>query len=301
MTAVVELVEARKSYGTVEALRGVNVTIEAGEVVAILGPNGAGKTTSINLMLGLRKPTGGQARLFGLDPTDPRARSRCGVMLQESGVPELLKVREIVQIFSTFYPRPMRAAAAIALAGLEEKAGARIDRLSGGQRQRLYYALAVIGDPEVLFLDEPTAGMDVEGRRSFLDGLRQSAKAGKTIVLTTHYLEEADAIARRVIVIDRGFVVADASPAEIKRQVAAKTVSFDTDGRLDTQTFASLSVQGVEITDGRVRLLTNQPEAVLKALFDRGVAVSNLEVTGADLEEAFVHLTSRRAEDKSVR
>ena len=301
MTAVVELVDAHKSYGTVEALRGVNVTIESGEVVAILGPNGAGKTTSINLMLGLRKPSAGQARLFGLDPTDPRARSRCGVMLQESGVPELLKVREIVQIFSSYYPRPMPAAAAIALAGLEEKAGARIDRLSGGQRQRLYYALAVIGDPEVLFLDEPTAGMDVKGRRSFLDGLRESVKRGKTIVLTTHYLEEADAIARRVIVIDHGVVVADASPAEIKRQVAGKTVTFETDGRLDPQMLASLPVQGVEIADSRVRLLTNQPEAVLKALFDRGVAISNLEVTGADLEEAFVHLTNRHAEDKGAR
>lgn len=301
MTAVVNLVGARKSYGTVEALRGVDITIQPGEVVAILGPNGAGKTTSINLMLGLRKPSAGQARLFGLDPTDPRARSRCGVMLQESGVPELLKVRELVQIFSSFYPRPMPAEEAIALAGLEEKAGARIDRLSGGQRQRLYYALAVIGNPEVLFLDEPTAGMDVEGRRSFLDGLRQSVKGGKTIVLTTHYLDEADAIARRVIVIDRGVVVADATPAEIKRQVAGKTVSFETAGRLDPQTFSALPVQGVEIAEDRVRLLTNQPEVVLKALFDRGVAIGSLEVTGADLEEAFVHLTSRRTEDTGVR
>lgn len=279
----------------------MNISIDSGEVVAILGPNGAGKTTSINLMLGLRRPSSGQARLFGLDPTDPRARSRCGVMLQESGVPELLKVREIVEIFSSFYPRPMPAPSAIALAGLEEKANARIDRLSGGQRQRLYYALAVIGDPEVLFLDEPTAGMDVEGRRSFLGGLRESLKRGKTIVLTTHYLEEADAIARRVIVIDRGLVVADASPAEIKRQVAGKTVTFESDDGLDQSAFASLPVQGVEVADGRVRLLTNQPETVLKALFERGVAVRNLEVTGADLEEAFVHLTGRHAGDPGVR
>lgn len=301
VTAVVELLEARKSYGTVEALRGVNVSIQSGEVVAILGPNGAGKTTSISLMLGLRQPSSGQARLFGLDPTDPRARSRSGVMLQESGVPDLLKVRELVEIFSSFYPKPMPVAAAIGLAGLDEKAGARIDRLSGGQRQRLYYALAVVGDPEVLFLDEPTAGMDVEGRRSFIDGLRESVKRGKTIVLTTHYLEEADAIARRVIVIDRGVVIADATPAEIKREVAGKTVTFESEGGLDRSVFASLPVQGVEIIDGRVRLLTNQPESVLKAMFERGLAVRNLEVTGADLEEAFVHLTSRHAEDKSVR
>jgi ABC-2 type transport system ATP-binding protein len=291
VAAVVELVEARKVYGSVEALRGVNVAIQPGEVVAMLGPNGAGKTTSISLMLGLRKPTSGQARLFGLDPTDARARSRCGVMLQESGVPELLKVREILEIFASYYPHPLPVATAIRMAGLEEKATARIDRLSGGQRQRLYYALAVIGDPEVLFLDEPTAGMDVEGRRTFLDGLRQSAKDGKTIVLTTHYLQEADEIARRVIVIDRGQVVADAAPAEIKRRVAGKTVRFTASA--DERTFAGLPVQHVEIAGDRIRLLTNEPEAVLRALFERGVAISDLEVTGADLEDAFVALTSR--------
>jgi ABC-2 type transport system ATP-binding protein len=257
----------------------------------MLGPNGAGKTTSISLMLGLRRPTSGQARLFGLDPTDARARSRCGVMLQESGVPELLKVREILEIFASYYPRPLPVATAIGMAGLEEKANARIDRLSGGQRQRLYYALAVVGDPEVLFLDEPTAGMDVEGRRTFLDGLRQSVKRGKTVVLTTHYLQDADEIAQRVIVIDRGQVVADAAPAEIKRRVAGKTVQFAASA--DERTFAGLPVQHVEIADGRVRLLTNEPEAVLRALFERGLAISDLEVTGADLEDAFVALTSR--------
>ncbi len=291
MAAVVELVEARKVYGQVEALRGVNIAIQAGEVVAMLGPNGAGKTTSISLMLGLRQPTSGQARLFGLDPRDARARSRCGVMLQESGVPELLKVREILQIFSSYYPHPLPVATAIGLAGLEEKADARIDHLSGGQRQRLYYALAVVGDPEVLFLDEPTAGMDVEARRGFLDGLRESVKGGKTIVLTTHYLEEADEIARRVIVIDRGQVVVDAPPAEIKRRVAGKTIRFAAPA--DERTFAGLPVQHVEISDGRVRLLTNEPEAVLKALFERGLAMRDLEVTGADLEDAFLALTSR--------
>ncbi|HEX6061341.1 MAG TPA: ABC transporter ATP-binding protein [Candidatus Limnocylindria bacterium] len=297
MTAVVELIAAKKTYGQVDALRGVNIAIQAGEVVAMLGPNGAGKTTSISLMLGLRQPTSGQARLFGLDPRDARARSRCGVMLQESGVPELLKVREILEIFSSYYPHPLPVATAIGLAGLGEKANARIDHLSGGQRQRLYYALAVVGDPEVLFLDEPTAGMDVEGRRGFLDGLRESVKGGKTIVLTTHYLEEADEIAQRVIVIDRGQLVADAPPAEIKRRVAGKTMRFA--ARADERTFAGLPVQHVEIADGRVRLLTNEPETVLKALFASGLELSDLEVTGADLEDAFLALTSR-AEDRRV-
>lgn len=291
MSAVVELVEARKVYGPVEALRGVNIVVQPGEVVAMLGPNGAGKTTAISLMLGLRQPTSGQARLFGLDPRDERARSRCGVMLQESGVPELLRVREILEIFSSYYPHPLPVATAIEMAGLEEKADARIDRLSGGQRQRLYYALAVVGDPEVLFLDEPTAGMDVEGRRTLLDCLRESVKGGKTVVLTTHYLEEADEIAQRVVVIDRGQVVADAAPAEIKRRVAGKTVQFAASA--DERTFAGLPVQQVEIADGRVRLLTSEPEAVLRALFERGIAISDLEVTGADLEDAVVALTAR--------
>jgi ABC-2 type transport system ATP-binding protein len=299
MAAVVELIGASKTYGPVEALRGVDITINAGEVVGVLGPNGAGKTTSISLMLGLRRPTQGQARLFGLDPTDLRARSRCGVMLQESGVPDLLKVREILDVFSSFYPHPIPVDAAIAMAGLEEKAGARIDRLSGGQRQRLYYALAVIGDPEVLFLDEPTVGMDVEGRRAFLDGLRRFVGRGKTIILTTHYLQEADEIAQRVIVIDRGWVIADATPSEIKGQAAGKTVSFDSRPTIDPEVFVGLPVTGLEIVDGRVHFLTNEPEAVLKALFERGVPISNLEVTGADLEDAFVHLT-HQAEEANV-
>ncbi len=299
MTVVVQLVGARKTYGPIEALRGVDITINAGEVVGVLGPNGAGKTTSISLMLGLRRPTEGQARLFGLDPIDSRARSRCGVMLQESGVPDLLKVREIIEIFASFYPHPMPVEAAIAMAGLEEKAGARIDRLSGGQRQRLYYALAVIGDPEVLFLDEPTVGMDVEGRRAFLDGLRRFVGQGKTIILTTHYLQEADEIAQRVIVIDRGRVIADATPSEIKAQVAGKTVTFDSRPTIGVEVFGGLPVKGLEIVDSRVHFLTNEPEAVLKALFERGVRISSLEVTGADLEDAFVHLT-HQAEEANV-
>ncbi|MGH2370788.1 MAG: ABC transporter ATP-binding protein, partial [Chloroflexota bacterium] len=218
--AAVELLGARKVYGTVEALKGIDLTIRCGEVVAILGPNGAGKTTAISLMLGLRQPTAGQARLFGLPPTDRRARSRCGVMLQESGVPEVLAVGELVDLFRSYYPSPLPAAAVIRLAGLEDKAKSQTRDLSGGQRQRLYFALAICGDPEALFLDEPTVGMDVEARRVFLDTIRGFARAGKTIVLTTHYLEEADELAERIVVIDRGAIIADASPGVIKAQVA---------------------------------------------------------------------------------
>ena len=155
MAPAAELVEATKRYGAVEALKGISLQIELGEVVAMLGPNGAGKTTSISLLLGLRKATSGKALLFGLDPTDLRARSRVGVMLQESGVPAMLKVSEIVDLFRSYYPNPLPRDRAIAMAGLEEKAGALVKELSGGQRQRLYFALAVCGNPDVLFLDEP--------------------------------------------------------------------------------------------------------------------------------------------------
>jgi ABC-2 type transport system ATP-binding protein len=293
MPPVAQLVDATKKYGEVEALRGVSLEIAGGEVVAMLGPNGAGKTTSISLLLGLRRPTSGKALLFGLDPNHLDARSRVGVMLQESGIPSMLKVSEIVDLFRSYYPKPMARDRAIAMAGLEEKAGALVKELSGGQRQRLYFALAVCGDPEVLFLDEPTVGMDVEGRRSFIERIAEFARLGRTVVLTTHYLEEADQLARRVIVIDRGLVIADASPQEIKSRVAGKRVRFSAPG-LTEKDLEGLPVSALTISDGSVQLLTNQPEAVLRELFGRGTAVSDLEVSGADLEEAFISLTSHK-------
>lgn len=293
MSPVVELRGARKRFGEVEAVKGVDLAIQRGELVAMLGPNGAGKTTSIGLMLGLRRPTEGQARLFGLDPTDRRARSRAGVMLQESGTTGVLTVRELVDLFRAYYPSPLPTARAIALAGLGARADARAGTLSGGERQRLYFALAVCGDPEALFLDEPTVGMDVEARRAVLDGIRELSAAGKTIVLTTHYLEEADQLARRIVVIDRGVVIADATPREIKSRIPSKRITFAAAGGVDGAIFQGLPVQSLEVADHRVRLLSNEPERVLKALFERGVAVHDLEVTGADLEEAFLSLTTR--------
>jgi ABC-2 type transport system ATP-binding protein len=293
MSPVVELSAARKRFGSVEAVKGIDLTIATGELVAMLGPNGAGKTTSISLMLGLRQPTAGQARLFGLEPTDRRARCRCGVMLQESGTTGVLTVQELVDLFRAYYPTPLPTARAIALAGLDAKAGARVATLSGGERQRLYFALAICGDPDALFLDEPTVGMDVEARRAVLDGIRALSAAGKTIVLTTHYLEEADQLASRIVVIDHGLVIADATPREIKSRIPSKRIAFIADGGVDDATFRDLPVQRIERSDRRVRLLSNEPELVLKAMFERGVTVRELEVTGADLEEAFVSLTRR--------
>jgi len=295
MNPAVELVEVSKRYGQVEALRSVSLAIQPGEIVAMLGPNGAGKTTSISLMLGLRKPTGGQVRLFGLPPTDHRARSRAGVMLQESGTTGVLTVRELITLFGTYYPSPLPADRAIVMAGLADKADARVVTLSGGQRQRLYFALAICGDPEILFLDEPTVGMDIEARRAFVASIKHLADAGKTIVFTTHYLREAEELARRIVVVDRGLIIADATPRELMSKVAAKRVSFSVARALTADAFGGLAVTGLEASDGRVRFLTNEPEAVLRALFERGVEMRDLEVAGADLEEAFLSLT-RRAE-----
>src|ERR1700704_4284366 len=284
MPAAAELIDATKKYGATDALKGVTLTIELGEVVAMLGPNGAGKTTS------------GKALLFGLNPDHLDARSRVGVMLQESGIPTVLKVREIVDLFRSYYPKPMARDRAIAMAGLEEKAGALVKELSGGQRQGPHFALAVCGDPEVLFLDEPTVGMDVEGRRSFIERIAEFARLGRTVVLTTHYLEEADQLAKRVIVIDRGVVIADASPQEIKSRVAGKRVRFRSTALTDKDV-EGLPVTASTIADHSVQLLTNQPEAVLRELFRRGVEISELEVAGADLEDAFISLTTHKAVD----
>src|SRR6202048_4390200 len=283
MPAAAELIAATKKYGETEALKGVTLTIELGEVVAMLGPNGAGKTTSISLLLGLRKPTSGKALLFGLNPDHLDARSRVGVMLQESGIPTVLKVSEMVDLFRSYYPKPMARDRAIVMAGLEEKANALVKELSGGQKQRLYFSRAVCGDPDVLFLDEPTVGMDVEGRRSFIERIAEFAQMGRTVVLTTHYLEEGDQLAKRVVVIDRGLVIADASPQEIKSRVAGKRVRFKASALIDKD-LQGLPIPTSTITDHSVQLLTNQPEAVLKELFRRGVEISELEVSGADLE-----------------
>jgi len=213
-------------------------------------------------------------------------------MLQESGVPGVLRVEELVGLFCSYYPHPLPVSQAIAMAGLEEKAKTLVKDLSGGQHQRLYLALALCGDPEVLFLDEPTVGMDVEGRRRFLREIADLGARGRTIVLTTHYLEEADQLARRIIVIDHGRVVADSPPAEIKSRVAGKRIVFRTSEVLDEGQLAGLPLNSTQIEDHQVRLLTNEPEAVLRELFRRGIEVQDLEVSGADLEEAFVAMTS---------
>ena len=290
---VAELAGARKSYGSVEALRGVDFAVRPGELVGLLGPNGAGKTTAISLLLGIRLPTEGTARLFGLDPRDLRARSRCGVMLQESGIPLTVTVREVVDLFRSYYPAPLPTARVVEMANLGEFQQKQVKDLSGGQRQRVYFALAICGDPEVLFLDEPTVGLDPATRRSFWEQVRQFKAGGKSILLTTHYLEEADALADRVVVIDHGQVVAEGTPEELRSRVPGKRVAFTAAG-VASDEFAGLPVENLVVEDGRVSLLTTDAEGLLRQLFGRGLPISELEVSGAGLEEAVLALTGGR-------
>ena len=288
----VELRGVHKTFGSTEALRGIDLHVEPGELVAMLGPNGAGKTTAISLMLGLRRATSGDVQLFGLPPSDRRARWRRGVMLQDSGVPGTLTVREIIDLFRTYYPAPLESDAAIDLAGLDAQARTPASKLSGGQRQRLYFALAVVGDPDALFLDEPTVAMDVAARRAFLASIAAFAEGGKTIVLTTHDLDEADVLARRVVVIDRGLVIADDTPERLKARVPGRRVRFRPERTLPHAWSAGLPVSGLDEDNGIVHFLSNEPEEVLAALFARDVHVRDLEVAGASLEEAFLAITS---------
>ncbi len=219
-----ELRRAVKRYGAVTALDGIDFAIRPGEVVALLGPNGAGKTTAVQLLLGLVRASEGEALLFGHDPRRPEARMRTGAMLQVSKVPETLKVREHVDLISSYYPRPLPASEVMAAAGLEGLEDRLFGKLSGGQKQRVLFALALCGDPDLLFLDEPTVGLDVESRRAFWTVIEEKASQGRSVLLTTHYLEEADALADRIVLINKGRIAAEGTPAEIKARAAGRKV-----------------------------------------------------------------------------
>src|SRR5690242_1624153 len=220
LAVVARLDAVNKNYGDIRALKAVNFRVRAGELVALLGPNGAGKTTAVKLLLGLLQPNAGKVRVFGGDPTNPENRMRTGAMLQVGRVPETLRVREHIDLFSSYYEEPMRAAEVLDAAGLEKLSDRKFGDLSGGQKQRVLFALAICGDPDLLFLDEPTVGLDVEARRMLWDEIRSLLRRGKTVVLTTHYLEEADALADRIVVINKGRVIAEGTPAEIKSRTA---------------------------------------------------------------------------------
>lgn len=287
---VANLEGVNKNYGDVRALRGVNFQVRAGEVVALLGPNGAGKTTAVKLLLGLLQPNAGKVRVFGGDPTNPENRIRAGAMLQVAKVPETLRVREHIDLFSSYYVSPLPAQEVLAAAGLEKLSDRKFGDLSGGQRQRVLFALAICGDPDLIFLDEPTVGLDVEARRMLWDEIRRMVTRGKTVLLTTHYLQEADALADRVAVINKGEIIAEGTPAEIKAKTAGKRIRCIT-----SLSIGSLrQIQGVtEVKEDReaVEIHAAEAEAVVRELLARDRQLSGLEITTAGLEEAFLALT----------
>ena len=288
---IAELRQAGKRYGSVTALDGFDLQVREGEVVALLGPNGAGKTTAVQILLGLARASSGSARLFGLDPRHPEARVRTGAMLQVSKVPETLKVREHLELVSSYYPHPLPRREALAAAGLDGLEDRLFGRLSGGQRQRVLFALAICGDPDLLFLDEPTVGLDVEARRALWDVMRARSRAGRAILLTTHYLEEADALADRIVLIDRGRLLAEGTPAEIKARVRGRRIRCRT--RLPLAEIAALPGVRDALRDGEdTELLAADAEPVVRELLSRDPALSGLDIRGAGLEEAFLALTN---------
>jgi len=281
---------ASKTFGEVQALRQVNFAVRAGELVALLGPNGAGKTTAVKLFLGLAKPSSGTVSVFGGDPIHAEVRTRIGAMLQVAKVPETLRVREHIDLFSSYYPNPLPLAETLAAAGLQEIKDRVFGELSGGQRQRVLFALALCGDPDILFLDEPTVGLDVESRRVLWEEIRKLIARGKTVLLTTHYLEEADALADRVVVINRGEIIAEGTPAEIKASTAGRRIRCVSS--LDIETVRSLpGVNDVRRDRDALEIRAASAEPILRELLARDAGLSGVEVTSAGLEEAFLALT----------
>jgi ABC-2 type transport system ATP-binding protein len=285
-----ELRRAVKRYGAVTALAGIDFAIRPGEVVALLGPNGAGKTTAVQLLLGLVRPSAGEARLFGVEPRRAEARIRTGAMLQISKVPETLKVREHVHLVSSYYPRPLPEREVMAMAGLEGIENRLFGKLSGGQRQRVLFALALCGDPDLLFLDEPTVGLDVEARRAFWTVIAEKARQGRSVLLTTHYLEEADALADRIVMIGRGRMIAEGTPAEIKARVVGRKILCRTALAL-AEVEALPGVRSARRDGELTELFAAEAERAVFELLSRDPSLSALEVRGADLEEAFLTLT----------
>jgi ABC-2 type transport system ATP-binding protein len=286
----------RKSYGSLLALAGVDIEIRRGEVFGLLGPNGAGKTTLVEILEGHRKRDAGEVSVLGFDPDKGERpfRQMIGIVLQEEGVDGVLTVREAVDIYSSAYPRPRDPDECIELVGLGEKRDARVETLSGGQRRRLDLALGIAGDPEMIFLDEPTTGFDPSARRQAWEVIDGLSSLGKTILLTTHYMDEAQNLADRVAVIAAGRIVAEGTPDTIAgRDVGAALVSFKTPDGVDAH--ALPLPDGAEHLNGRVLFSTDRPTRDLAPLLtwasERGLELEGLSVTRRSLEDIYLELT----------
>jgi len=305
---IASLTNITKRYKNgVIALDGISLNLRRGEVVALLGPNGAGKSTAVKLMMGLSSPTSGTVSIFNADPRDTAARLRTGVMLQIGRAPEMLRVREHIEIFRGYYPQPMPYADIIKAAGLEAIENRFFGELSGGQKQRTLFGIALAGDPDLIFLDEPTVGLDIEARRAMWAQIRSLAARGKTVLLTTHYLEEADALAHRIIVINKGKVVCEGTPAEVKSMGAnglhsnagtAAQQGIKIIRCVTTLTAEHLlaipAVTHIESAGNLTILTSTQPEATLREMLALDQTLHSLEVQSPLLEDAFLALTSDR-------
>lgn len=287
---VARLAGVVKRYGRLTALDGADLQLRRGELLALLGPNGAGKTTAIGLLLGLIRADAGTVELFGQDPQRIEPRRRIGVMLQQAALPPTLRVDELLRLTASYYPAPRTLAESAELAGIGDLLKRPYAKLSGGQQRRVQFALALCGRPELLFLDEPTVGMDIDARQKLWAAIRQLIAEGCSVLLTTHYLEEAEALAQRVIVLGKGRVLSEGSVDALRAKVAMTRIRCVSD--LDVGVVAAWSgVTSAEQADGRLVVTTQTAENVVRRLLDADRALSELEVRRGGLAEAFTELT----------
>ncbi|MGV4988223.1 ABC transporter ATP-binding protein [Streptomyces sp. NPDC001709] len=291
-TPVVGFDQVTKTYGSVRAVDGLSLRLYPGETVALLGPNGAGKSTTLDLLLGLKHPDAGTVSLFGGTPRDAIVAGRVGAMLQSGGLMDEVTVEELVKLGCSLHPKPYKAADVMARAGITQIADRKVNKLSGGQAQRVRFALATAGDSDLIILDEPTTGMDVSARQAFWATMREQADQGRAVLFATHYLEEADAIADRVLVLHRGRLLADGTASEIKAKAGARRVSFDLEGAIDESALRALPfLTSIDVSGQTVRIQSTDADATVHALYGLGVYPRNLEVAGLGLEQAFVAIT----------
>src|SRR5215472_7568346 len=289
---VVTFENVSKVYGRLRAVDGLSLDLRAGETVALLGPNGAGKSTSLDMLLALRKPTSGRIRMFGDEPHHAVKSGRVGAMLQSGGLMPEVTVRELVTLVTTLHPKPEPINTTLKRAGIAQFADQRVDRLSGGQTQRVRVALAICGKSELIVLDEPTAAMDVETRRLFWNSMKEEVAQGRTLLFATHYLEEADQAADRILVINRGRLLADGTPAEIKERAGAKRLSFRLD-QVDEPFLLGLpGLVNLEVRNDIVQIQSSDSDATLYAILDAGYLPREIEVGSLGLEQAFIAITA---------
>jgi ABC-2 type transport system ATP-binding protein len=284
--------DVSKVYGSVRAVDGLSLELRQGETTALLGPNGAGKSTCLEILLGLRKPTSGMIRVLGCDPYQAVKSGRVGAMLQSGGLMPEVTVAELVALVAGFHPRPLAVDQTLRRAGVSDLASRRVDRLSGGQAQRVRFALAIAGECDLLVLDEPTTAMDVETRQAFWASMRAEAAQGRTLLFATHYLEEADQAADRILVVSQGRLLADGTPAQIKASAGARRISF----RLAEPDEAFLrglpALTSLELRRDLVQIESTDSDRTLYALLDAGCRPRQIEITGLDLEQAFLAITA---------